>query len=428
MWQRITLFTLALLARTAFLAWRGPAISTDTADYLRIADNISHHLAFSLSSSAPWIPTIFRAPLYPAFISLLSSMGAKSPYEPALVQSVLDSLVCLCVYSMVRGVARERWSVLAAVVYALHPGAIVTSTSLLSEGLFGSLCVFAVYFLAKGLERNSQSLCLAGGVTLGLAGLSRSIGAVLPFLFFAIILRKSRSKQLRQHALVMLTAALLILLPWVVRSSLLARSFVLVQGPSMALNFYYPTRMDWDQGDQQAVWLSFQRDDPCGKCFLAARNPTQMPMVSRFCFDEAIHNIRSAPLRYAVSRLRAYPQLMLTSFDSFTGYNESFRQCLVNRHHGRFLLNLLLMTVFAGAPFCLAALGVRKAGGNVTVGLCAVVCVFTLLIHIPMWIEYRYWQPVVPLLLVLSASGAESLPAFFASRKGGRMQRVSSPA
>ena len=403
------IFGFALLIRLAFIFWHGPITHDDTADYFRLAENLRHHLVFSLDVNEPFEPTILRAPLYPALVSTLYWTREAGPTAIAVVQAILDALVCLCLFCLGRTVVTRRWALAAAIMYALHPGAIVTSATLLTESIFGSLCVFGVFFIVKGLDRGRLALLILGGVTLGLAALTRSSGAAFPILFAVAIWITCRNSRRLLQAAAIAGSSLLVVAPWVIRCSLLAGEFVLIQAPGFGLNFYYPTRVDWDQKDQAAMWASFFTQDPCGKILTAAETPAQMAAAGRLCVDQGLRNIREAPIRYALLRLRALPQLFITSFDSFTGFNFRFSAAWETRRYGILASKLLLLLVFSLFPFILALRGAAQAGKNIVLTLSAAACGFVLLIHVPMWIEYRYWEPVVPFLMLLAARGAETL-------------------
>ena len=69
-------FLLAVVVRLAFLAWRGPELSPDSHDYLRLAQNLVAHARFSLAADSPFAPSVRWPPLYPAFIAALSWAGS----------------------------------------------------------------------------------------------------------------------------------------------------------------------------------------------------------------------------------------------------------------------------------------------------------------------------------------------------------------
>src|SRR5262249_837639 len=96
-WLVAIVFISALAPRLAFIALRGPRIAPDTPYYTSLATNISQHLAYSLDPDAPYSPSIRIAPLYPAFLAILSFLHCSSPAAIAISQAILDSLVAVLV-------------------------------------------------------------------------------------------------------------------------------------------------------------------------------------------------------------------------------------------------------------------------------------------------------------------------------------------
>jgi hypothetical protein len=64
------------------------------------------------------------------------------------------------------------------------------------------------------------------------------------------------------------------------------------------------------------------------------------------------------------------------------------------------------LIVFSILPIAAAAVGLTRAFDDPASALCAVFAISTLLVHLPMWIEYRYWLPMLPYELALAAAGA----------------------
>lgn len=184
-------FLVALTARLAFLAWRGPQTSPDTITYLRLAENLVAHRAFSFEAQPPFTPTIRRAPLYPAFLAILGAVGGLSAPVVAVLQSILDACVAVAVLALARASGGRP---VAGFVYALHPGAICLACSLQSETLFTAVLMGAVVLIVAGLRRDSLALTSLGGGGLGLAVLCRPIAALLPLALAVGVLAMRRHR------------------------------------------------------------------------------------------------------------------------------------------------------------------------------------------------------------------------------------------
>src|SRR5882724_11140711 len=163
---------------------------------------------------------------------------------------------------------------------------------------------------------------------LGLAVLCRPIGLLLPFVLSVPILLLLERRRAVLHALVLIGVALLDVMPWSIRSSRVAGRFVMVQDSGVAASlFYVTTRLDWDQKDQAVLWPRFVEETRRMVTAAETRhqiNAQEEVRVDRLLLIEGIRNIRANPGRYLVSRVRSFPYLFITSYDSATGINQSF--------------------------------------------------------------------------------------------------------
>jgi 4-amino-4-deoxy-L-arabinose transferase-like glycosyltransferase len=409
----LAVFFVALAARLFFLVWRGAEATPDTTEYLRLAHNIFVHGAFSLDVSPPLTASIRHSPLYPVFLAALGWCGLLSPIVVVIIQALLDAVVAVLVLLLTRIILPLRWALAAALVYSIHPGAIFITSMLMSESLFTFLQISAVALLVLGVQRNRLAITLLAGIAIGLAILCRAIAIPVPFLFSGVLLFWPKLPRQRRHALLLLAGAILVVTPWTMRCSYISRHLVLVQGFSSA-GFYAPTLWFLDQRDYSQI-LSYmeQNADPQTS---KISTPEEAVEADHLLFHKAIQNIRANPGKYLASRSRAFPYLFISSFDKFTGINASFGTLWAQRDVLRLALKLFLLILFSLIPFALGVLSLVWVRRNLVSTLCAIVWVYTWFIHLPMWIEYRFWAPVVPFLLVNAAAGAFFLWGRFSGR------------
>lgn len=405
-------FLLAVAVRLIFLAWRGPEIAPDSNDYVRLAQNLVAHARFSLDVATPFTPSIRWPPLYPAFIGALSWIGSSSPLAVAAIQSVLDSLTALILLLMARTLLPLKWAFFAAVAYAVNPGVISSTRAILTETLFTAIPLCAIWILSLGLKRDRLRITALSAIILGLAVLCRPIALLLPFVLSAPILLLHDRRRAVMHALVLIGVALLVVMPWSIRSSRVAGRLVMVQDSSVAAAlFYTATRWDWDQKDQALLWPRYAEESYRIVKAAEAEHPgnAQESRTDRLLLREGIRNIRANPGKYLVSRARNFPYLFITSYDSATGINQSFGTLVVQRDLPRLAAKLVLLVTFSFLPFLLGIVGLIPSRRNMTAALCAMVWLYVLVFYIPMWLEPRYWIPCVPFLLISSALGAHTL-------------------
>jgi 4-amino-4-deoxy-L-arabinose transferase-like glycosyltransferase len=391
------IFALALGARLAFLAWDGVRLEPDSQEYFLLARNLREHGVYSLSTSPPYEPSIRRPPLYPAFLGAFGWTHLSSSTPVAAAQCALDALTAAVLLGLARMVVSRGFALGTAVLYALHPGPISYCSTIVSEPLFTLLLTCAALVLAVGLTRHREGFTALGFAGVGLAGLCRAIALPLPFVFAGLLLAAKMFSVRRSHVWLLVAAALLVIVPWCVRSSVLAGRFVPVHSGS-AVNLYEPSRV---ASNKSLDSFYHQRE--------AAKTPTEQAAADSYGLEQTIENITSDPGRYLRQRAAVYPYLFLTSFDRFTGIEASYGELYTRRAYLPIMLKVALLILFAAAPLALAAIGLRRAALNPAALLCAGVWCYTLLIHVPLWIEYRFWLPALPALFVSAAAGAEDV-------------------
>ena len=400
----IAVFLIAIVVRAAFLIRNGVVTTLDTVDYVTIAQNLMGHGVFSLSTSFPYIPTIRRPPLYSFFLA------AVSPGLTAiLLQVALDAACALGVYFLTLSAGRIKQALTAGLFYAFYPSAIVASCSLMSEALFSFTLVTAVVFLVLGIRRDAPSASIAGSVCLGLTILCRPIAGAYLIALVATLIASGTVPRRYLHSAILLVGATSILSPWLARCYAVSGRFVFVQGFS-AINVYVPTMMELDQADEVVFWpWPHLAHTPYGSRLDKANTPAEMVEADHFGVAEALRNIRHNPRGYVRLRLRTLPHLFLSSFDSFTGIDRSFRQLLASRDVPHITVKFLMMAVFSVAPLILGVFGLPSIRCNSVALLCASIWLTTLVVHMPMWIESRFWLPAVPFLLVNASCGFAKL-------------------
>jgi 4-amino-4-deoxy-L-arabinose transferase-like glycosyltransferase len=402
----LAVFVLALLIRFTFLAIAGPLSNPDSSEYASLGHNIAAGHGFTLSSAAPFVPSVRRPPLYPAFLALLGGRGAIDPYAVASVQIFLDSAVAVAILLLTTAVPMRRARIAAAVLYAFHPAAVAAASTMLTETLFTFLLAGATLLVLAAWHRNRPALSTVAGVVMGLSVLCRPLG-VIYIGSAALVLLAWRRPRVIAHAAAFLFGCAITILPWTYRCTAVTGRLVIAQAAGIC-NWYLPTRWDWDQNDQTTLWRRFS-NDPYGKRLAAARTSAEIVDLNDFGRDQAIRNVKANPRAYLLSRIRTYPHLFISTFGGTIGVDKTLGEVAAQRRFGTAALLAGFLIVFSLIPLAAAAIGLARTFSNPEILLCAAFVVATLFFHIPMWIEYRYWLPVLPYELALAAAGAEVL-------------------
>lgn len=413
---RLFIFAAGATSRLAFLALRGPSTGGDTPDYLRLAHNLLESGDFSLSDGPPFVPSIRRPPLYPLFLALTHGIHDWSPTTIAGVQCIIGALTGICIYELAILVVPKRRAFWLAILGSIHPGLVPASASINTEALFIPLLAAGVVLVAWTATEDELWWPAAGGGILGLAALCRPIAVPLPFLFaLALLVWPERGRRGRSASALVLTF-LVVIVPWVARSSFAAGRLVLVQGASPA-NFYLATLTQWNQLDYPTFWSRFEREDPYGERLRQARSPRELVRADDWAERQAVINILADPGRYVAARMRYYPFLVFNSFNSFTGIRRGYGELFRTGGLGELAVKSTMLVVFSISVGVLSIPGLWRAHENFGLSVCSIVWIYTMVVHLPMWIEFRFWEPAIPMQLVSAAHGYGVLSGWASRRR-----------
>ncbi|HEX3068429.1 MAG TPA: hypothetical protein VHX14_07625, partial [Thermoanaerobaculia bacterium] len=259
----LAVFALALAVRLVFLILTGPHISTDTSEYEAIGSNIAAGNGVSLDTAAPFIPTVRRPPAYPAFLAIVNGRGLVHRYRVAAIQIVLDSAVAVAILMLTAAVPMRSARIAAAVIYVLHPAAVEAASTILTETLFTFLVACAAMLVIAARKSDRLALSLIAGIIMGLSVLCRPLGVIYAGSAVLMLLAWRRQPRALVHAAGFAAACALVILPWTIRCTAVTGRLVIAQAAGIC-NWYLPTRWDWDQNDQTAIWRAFA-NDPYGQ-------------------------------------------------------------------------------------------------------------------------------------------------------------------
>ncbi len=174
--------------------------------------------------------TTFRAPFFPAFLAAVYRLAGfparllAARVAQALVTASLAPLTVLLAREL--GIER-RPAVIAGVAMAIYPILAIYPVGLVTENLFIPLALAGVWLLLRASRLGDRRLYLAAGLAFGAAVLTRSV--IAAFLPIAAIWCLMRARDGRRGAAILLTAALLVTVPWAVRNSLLSGKLTFIE-------------------------------------------------------------------------------------------------------------------------------------------------------------------------------------------------------
>jgi 4-amino-4-deoxy-L-arabinose transferase-like glycosyltransferase len=176
----------------------------------------------------PGRPSANTQPLYGFFLSAVYWVTDRSWLTIGLAQTALAATTALLVYAIGAHIASRRVGVVAAVISTLHPYLVWHDVHINREVLDGTLAAALTLTVLLAAERRTLRYITLAGVVAGLALLANSRLALLPAVlavFVAWDIRPVRRAALA--AVVLVAAAAIVTLPWVVRNQVSVGCFTL---------------------------------------------------------------------------------------------------------------------------------------------------------------------------------------------------------
>lgn len=362
--------------------------------------------------------TTFRAPGYPLFLAgiyatlALEARLAASRLAQALLGAALAPLTAWLALLLGLSLSAARR---AGVVAALYPILWLYPIGLASENTFIPLVLLGLIALLLVERRGRMHHALAAGLALGAATLTR--GALAPFLPLAALwlwspLGRPASPRPARFRLAMAftVSASLVLVPWMVRNSLILGRLAFVENSAGYNLFvgYHPGGDGGLDGEVSVIPLRFMDDGE----------------RDRWSRAQALKFIRADPGRALalLPRRLAYfwgPEDRELVYFYSNDYVGPISQPWLALAYG--VLVLPLLAVGISAPFGMA-LATDARARRLTLGLIAA----ALIAYVPILAEPRFHLPLIPVLAAYAAGlwttrGAASQIFGAAGRGEGRV-------
>jgi 4-amino-4-deoxy-L-arabinose transferase-like glycosyltransferase len=339
-------------------------------------------------------PTIFRGPLYPAFIALsLHLTGGRYPGGVWLSQSLLHGLTCWLIFLLALELWNRTVALTAALIYAFYPPVLWQIPRMWNEILLAFLVTALVYLGSVYLKKPSPIKAAGLGAVLALLSLTKAI--FLPFLvlFPLVLLFSGQTRIVKDTVLIAMTAILLIA-PWSVRNWRLSGRFIPVhvgmggnmkRGNLMAPEFFrYPL----------SYRVLFQKTDPVMKQIKSSVQGTQWERnlrIHQLMKASAFEDIRRDPTLIVKKAVSAGAMFWLIGDTSI-------------KTLALLILRLPIIFLFARA----AVRGLRAGRAQLRPAVSIVVLFW--LMHLPFAPNARLSVPLLPILVLLASVEIARLP------------------
>jgi 4-amino-4-deoxy-L-arabinose transferase-like glycosyltransferase len=337
------------------------------------------------------IKTAFRSPGYPFFLSAIYLINS-SPDRFGLVrivQAIVFASLSLLVMEIgeIIGLSRKE-AIVSGVFISLYPILLFYPIALASENFFIPLFTLAMLIAWKIKQHHSSiSLHLLLGLVLGAMILTRSVAVLILVVVFVWLL--NILKQKRRLAFISLTIAILLIIPWAVRNSIVMGRPAFIEN-SFWFNIYigYHPEGDGNFVSEVAIKPLFITDD-------AERDD--------YCKRHAIAFIRNDPLeavRRVLKRIPAFFGPETRAFNYFYSNNllGSIPQPWIS-------LIYLLLTVPWFFVCLFGTIGLFINQNRTVSSLAGYSLLFYFLPHLPILTEPRFHLTLVPALIPYSVMG-----------------------
>lgn len=237
----IAIAVLAIVASGVFgVLFSYPISGPDSVQYDIIAQNLAAGRGFSLSTTAPFVPTMFREPVYPFFLAAIYRIFGHHIQAVLFIQMIIHSLTAILVYLLAKEAFSDRVALYSAVVVAVFPTLANLSACILSETLFTLMLCCAVYVFHLGLKTEKPLLYFLAGLLCGMLSLTKAVALFLPLFLIAAALcvtvaKRRLNAKLIFNILSFIMAFILLISLWSVRNKKLFDTYSLTVRSGEAL-------------------------------------------------------------------------------------------------------------------------------------------------------------------------------------------------
>lgn len=391
-WLLATILIGALVLRMGLVVFTHPDPGDDTSTYLNLARYMVEGKGYTQNGTDP---TRVRTPTYPVFLASIRVIFGENPRAILFVQAILGTLTVWFVYLLSRHLFGLRVALVATAITACYPALIYYDARILRESLTTFLVMALMLSVLKtpaGMRTSKQ--LLGSGALIAVASMCRP---ELLLLFFPVIyILHEKPFALRRTIKTALTVALPVLLVW---GPWTLRNIIVFGNPSpVAIGI---TSTIWFG----SRWAAIDGDDhkPEDRVQLQQKNMALSKGADETNWEK---NYRREVWRDLANRPGWMLQMVGNKAILFWKDANGVKKTLPAIHPAlpvflnTYYYSLLL---FASAAI---ALGIRK---NPKIKALAIFVLTYMAIYALLHVRNRYRVPVLPVVFILSASGAWSI-------------------
>ena len=191
-------------------------LDADVDQYRQLAENLRQHHVYGRQGKGEIHPTAFRPPLYPLLLAGTSPDGTVGRRQVIILHLLMAiaSAWIMILLARASGLGQASW--LAGLLVTVDPILFYQSTQLMTETLATLLALLLLFALLRSGEGREPRWMLAAGTIAGLAILCRPTFLAFAGLAWLLLAVRRRWKPMMLFS----AAAAVVLVPWIVRNSL----------------------------------------------------------------------------------------------------------------------------------------------------------------------------------------------------------------
>ena len=344
-----------------------------------------------------------EASLYPVTIATIYRFSGESPRVIVFGQCLLFAATCFLAFDLGRRLYGRRTGIIAGLFIALNPLPLRYVGDLHVETMLTFLVTLNVWTMVRFFERRTVTNAVWVGVVAGLAGLTKGVALIAPFLFGLFWVWKGITARLRgapspaswTAIAVMALATVLVIAPWTIRNYRVTggRFVPLAPGFNDAfLRGYVFSRLDYALL-RRSPYVEAENECNAWLTSICARAGAQ------FGRDEVRDEQIFASEARRLIREEPAETLRKTTVGLFTFWYQ-----MTSR------VTSLVAAAVAAAAWLLAFAGVRRARSDGAPVWLLLMPILSMNVIIAVLCSLgRYSMPIVPCLMVLAALGADTL-------------------
>ncbi len=273
---------LGLVTRLILVSALHIPLTSDAADYYRMASAIY---------DGTGLKSIFMSAGYPLFLSGLFMVFGKTAEVAQYFNALLGGFSILLVYWLSKELFRsEPIAIIAAVLWAIYPPAILYAENLAKENLMIPLLLLYLLLVAKYAHSSfSAAIAAASGALLGLHALvGPALLVIAPIFLIQVFLKPNHIAKKIRDVLIYGLFVLIILAPWLYRNNEVYGQPLL--NTNGGFNLYI------GNNPSATGWFMSIMETPLGKSWSTLRQQLGEVGLNQYSRDRGVEYIKSHPV------------------------------------------------------------------------------------------------------------------------------------